>query len=435
MNGNSMREKVIKKIEELEWAVTEGDDGSLELEKYSPAGEDFIFEVKGEDIAAEVREYADDFDTDEHIEMWVMARHNVSGVPDIKTLVQDADDIQKMLDELADALDGLEYKLFEEAVQAIVDDEYSRYCKKNGSAYIYEMYADYRDEMTNDTAVDILKADDPRYSLSEKLDEWYSEQEDGLRSELEKKIGDILSADDGLFPDGLTDEQEDELRDMLYDMVCFTAPEDHYLKQEFCVNIMMDTGDGKYDYVLNCVYPHYNGRREGVIDNKASLVWLARQQGYTKAQLAKALYDGDVKDPKGFLESIRQEVANMGSHMATLTFLVKMTLEDLLKLNELVKLQDRDGHHYDARENPYCGYIVIDKKTETGLHSPWNGGGSCLAIELERDVKLPIKYIRSALPDGGDGYSIENAYDMCSSAWRNTVKEIHAPKKITGKAV
>ena len=51
-------------------------------------------------------------------------------------------------------------------------------------------------------------------------------------------------------------------------------------------------------------------------------------------------------------------------------------------------------------------------------------------IQLERDVKLPVKYIRSALPDGGDGYAVESVYGMCGSAWtRGGVKMIHAPMK------
>ena len=46
-------------------------------------------------------------------------------------------------------------------------------------------------------------------------------------------------------------------------------------------------------------------------------------------------------------------------------------------------------------------------------------------MELEKDVKVPIKYIYSALPDGaGPGYSIESVYGMCESAWMDTVKEI-----------
>lgn len=38
---------------------------------------------------------------------------------------------------------------------------------------------------------------------------------------------------------------------MLHDLVWFKLPEDHFLKQSFYVNIMVDTSDGNYDYTLN----------------------------------------------------------------------------------------------------------------------------------------------------------------------------------------
>lgn len=136
-------------------------------------------------------------------------------------------------------------------------------------------------------------------------------------------------------------------------------------------------------------------------------------------------------DPKGFLESCRVELANLPSHMSTLTFLVRMTFEDLITLNRCIRLQDRNGHFYDAKKNPYCGYIVISKDTMTGLYDPWFGGGSVLEIQLEKDVRLPIRFIRSALPDGCDGYSIDSVYGLCRSAWESdAVKEIHVPRNI-----
>ena len=50
-------------------------------------------------------EYAAGFDVDEHIEMWIEAkRSGTNGVPSARELVHDAEAIDKMLDELADAL-------------------------------------------------------------------------------------------------------------------------------------------------------------------------------------------------------------------------------------------------------------------------------------------------------------------------------------------
>jgi hypothetical protein len=99
-----MNPKYREVCERLEWSVYECGDGSIELEKHSPAGEDFSICVGVENFVDNVKEYAASFDQEEHIEMWVLARHTVSGVPSIKELVRDAEDIDKMLKELAEAL-------------------------------------------------------------------------------------------------------------------------------------------------------------------------------------------------------------------------------------------------------------------------------------------------------------------------------------------
>lgn len=319
----------------------------------------------------------------------------------------------------------------EQAIADILDTMLGYYRQPDGT-FKYEIYADYRDEMDNKAAIKILQAEDPLETFWETLNEWYQDYQWTLESELEDTIRARLTEDDGPYPGGLSEEDNAMLRDVLMDMVYYELPEKHYLKQEFYTNIMVDTGDGNTDYTLNSVYPCWYGYYNETIDDRAGIVWLAKTQGYTKGKLRKALQQGDMADPKGFLESMRVELANLASAMSVLTFLVELTLEQLMELNRLIKLQDRDGRHYDARENPYCGYIIIDKNTETGLYDPWCGGGSCFEIELERDVKLPIKYIRSALPDGGDGYSIDSVYGMCGSAWKSGgVKTIHAPVKLT----
>lgn len=301
--------------------------------------------------------------------------------------------------------------------------------KDENGCYHYEIYADYRDEMQDKTACDICESKNPRDTFYDKLFEIYDETEWDYKQDIKKIIKEFL--EDDLYPEGLDNEQDEFLNDWIADTVSFDYPESHYLKQDFYVNIMMDTGDGNYDYTLNAHYPCWYGGRQGeAMDDKASLVWLAKQQGYTKGQLRKALDDGDMADPKGFLESVRVEVANIASHMQTLTFLVKMDLETLMKINRMLQIREEGGRMYDATKYGGCGHIILDKSVMCGLFDPWQGGGSVLEIELEKDVKIPVKYIRSCLPDGGDGYSIENVYGMCGSAWRDVLKEIHVPKKM-----
>lgn len=90
--------------ESLNWSVTEDDD-YIELEKYSPAGEDFLFSVRKDSFADDVEEYAKGFDIDEHVTMWLEAKRNgMRGVPSARELVYDAEAIDKMLQELVEAL-------------------------------------------------------------------------------------------------------------------------------------------------------------------------------------------------------------------------------------------------------------------------------------------------------------------------------------------
>lgn len=298
----------------------------------------------------------------------------------------------------------------------------------------YEIYADYRDELDDMTAGEILLQEDPEQYLFEKLSDWYIDYECELRNEATTKVRKNISEDETICPDGeLTDEMEEQIEEFMSEWVYFDLPEDHYLDQEFDVNIMIDTGDGNYDFTLNSVYPCWYGRYENRIDDNAGIVWLAHTQGYTKTQLWNALKEGDMEDPHGFLESMRVELANLPSHMSTVTFLTRMTFRELAKLNRAINWRDKQGVVYDARKYPYSGYIVLDKDTMCGLFDPWSGGGSVLEVSLEKDVRLPIKYIRSALPDEGHlphEYSLGSVYGMRGSAWKETVKEIHIPKKI-----
>ena len=105
-----MKKQYKEEIERLGWWITE-DDKQIEIEKYSPAGEDFSFCIDAEDPVGQIRQYADSFDPDEHAAMWIEARGHVSGVPSsIRSLIEDAEEIEKMLKDLADALEQVDAK-------------------------------------------------------------------------------------------------------------------------------------------------------------------------------------------------------------------------------------------------------------------------------------------------------------------------------------
>ena len=187
-----------------------------------------------------------------------------------------------------------------------------------------EIYADYNDVMSGETAALICEDPHPMEKLYETLDEWYDEYIWRLRCDLRSEI---ITALEELRSDTLTHDEELLLEEFIGETVFYDYPVDHYLKQEFCVNIMPDTGDGNYDFTLNSVYPCWYGHYGDRIDSRAGIVWLAKSQGYTKTRLWNALKQGDMANPRGFLESMRVELTNLPSSMSIVTFLVRMTLE------------------------------------------------------------------------------------------------------------
>lgn len=116
INKNNI-DKIIDVAESLDWSCDIDDDNGellgIEFEKYSPAGEDFSFFARGNtarEIVESVDFYYENFDTDEHITMWVNAKiSGVSSVPNIRVLVEDADAIDEMLKELSEALYNIDF--------------------------------------------------------------------------------------------------------------------------------------------------------------------------------------------------------------------------------------------------------------------------------------------------------------------------------------
>lgn len=288
--------------------------------------------------------------------------------------------------------------------------------KKDDGYYHFEIYVDYRDEIGDSTAQEILESNSPRDILIERLWDWYQESEwdiiDDLVDDIKKKVDPKLLEDANIVEDGNIDDYM--VRDIIMDAVYVDYPVDWAEEQEFCFNIIVSNGDDNYDFWLN---EHIIDEDGNVNENaeKSGLVWLATQQGYTLDQVAEILRDGDIAKPKTFLETVLQEVAN-GYGCEALTFCVKMTLGQAIALKEQMK------------SNPN-GSIVIDKKAECGLFDPWQGGGSVLEIACEKDVEIPFENIWKFYIDArrSNRYdSIHNVYGTGDSIWRDCLKEIKA---------
>lgn len=286
--------------------------------------------------------------------------------------------------------------------------------KKDDGNYHFEIDVDYRDEIEDSIAQEILESNSPHDTLIERLWDWYQEQEwdiiddlvDDFRAETDPKLlEDANIIEDGNLDDGM-------IREEFMDIIYVDYPVDWALGQEFCFNIIVSNGDDNYDFWIN----EHIIDEDGKVDEnaeKAGLVWLAKQQGYTLEEVVEALKDEDNVSANEFLASISSEVYN-GYGCEALTFCVKMTLGQAIALKEKMK------------SNPN-GSIVIDKRATCGLFNPWDGSGSILDIACEKDIEIPFKniwkfYIDESRSNRYD--SIHNVYGTDSSLWRDYLKEI-----------
>lgn len=288
--------------------------------------------------------------------------------------------------------------------------------KREDGYYHFEIYVDYHDEIDDSTAQEILRSDSPRNTLIEKLWDWYQESEwyiiDNLVDDFKTKIDPKLLEDANIIEDGNLDDRM--IRDEIMDIVYVDYPVDWAIGQEFCFNIIISNGDDNYDFWLN---EHIINEDGNVNENaeKAGLVWLAKQQGYTLEELIEILKNGDIEKPKTFLKTVLQEVAN-GYDCEALTFCVKTTLGQAIEIKE--RMEENSN-----------GSIILDKKVTCGLFDLWQGGGSVLEIACEKDVEIPFKNIWKLYVDESRSNrydSIHNVYGVDSRLWRDCLKEIKA---------
>lgn len=313
--------------------------------------------------------------------------------------------------------------MLNDKLKEVITDVLTEECSKEGSGMFHtEIYADYRDEFSDETVRKICRSEAPRETFDEKIFESYENAEMEYENDLLEKIREQEEIAAALESGELDD---DELTDYVREHHYVKLPYDHYLNQDLSVNIIVDAGDGNSDFTINQPFASWDGRNDKIIDDNSAILWLARQQGYKKSELTKALHDRKCGQSK-FLKSMLQEVENTSTHMNALTFLVEMTFMEWFKLHEAIKQEDQ--HH--PKRSKGRGFVMLDKATTCGLYDPWGGAGSVLEIQLERDVRLPIRFIDSAWPDGARGYSVTEIYGLCSSAWTDdAIKEIHGMKR------
>jgi hypothetical protein len=268
-----------------------------------------------------------------------------------------------------------------------------------------QISTDYRDrELSNETIKILFESNNPRETLVDMVsDNEMNYSYDYGYYELIKTINKRL-----------TDEEREmfiENYDLIFDYIVeniYFYYDIEELNNEINVNIMVDCGNGDYDYSCDNVL-NYCGN--GKFDEHSSMLWLANTQG--KAELLKQCCEQQCNTNDTFINSCIQELENLSSHMGTITFLVKMSLFQVFDLIEL------------SQNKKSKSYVVLGKDTTCGLYDSWNGSGSVLGIKLDKDVKLPIKYAEICVEGCRmRGYDVDEVYGLIDSCWKHSLKDV-----------
>lgn len=219
---------------------------------------------------------------------------------------------------------------------------------------VYNIYADYRDEFSEEQIRKICESADPRSTAEDIIFEAYdSTYLDYYRPEI---IEGVLEDPDvsELIAD-LTIQEVDEVKDMICDYFYVNYPIEHYLRNtDVLVDILVDAGDLNYDYSMNNIAGFY---AMGVQED-SGLLWLVRQQGYTKTQLKETVKAcGNVESK--FLRSVFEESENTTTSMNALTFLVRMTLNQYFELIDAVKAEEHLNRSYHPSERRGRGSTLL----------------------------------------------------------------------------
>lgn len=311
-----------------------------------------------------------------------------------------------------------------------------------GEDNVIEIYADRSDtvEFLQETVYENRDSKELRALIGDKLCKAYHDTIWQYEDEILKKAG----------VEG--EEFEEEALEYLREKYSIEPDYAHFLGHEMKVNIMLCT-DNERNNEYTTIHEQYKAmvepdaltQPEETLKEDSMLVWLLKQQGHTMDELLPVMKDYnkflyDAPYPNGnhvkhygedgkelnnagkielfnnthnaFLTSVCQELENQSYEMGVMTVLAKMSIEDF------IKMQSGDKE------------ITFSKDCMIGIYNPWNGSGSLLEIELEKDLVFTSDMIRDIQIEGVKPdfeWTVDDAFGLVGSCWKE-------PKSVEEKA-
>lgn len=125
------------------------------------------------------------------------------------------------------------------------------YINKDGGIEIYTYYGDR--ELSEKTISDIMSSSNPQEVFEETLNDWAMDYAINYgEDELEVDIKNELTEEEI----ELYDENQEEMWELIRENTYFYYDENDF-NNDICVNIMVDCGNGNYDYTCDNVLNYY----------------------------------------------------------------------------------------------------------------------------------------------------------------------------------
>ena len=279
-----------------------------------------------------------------------------------------------------------------------------------------EIYSDYADQEAFEdyTLPEIMKSDNPRDRYYELINDAYFEHDLAERDEVFKEI---LETDIGAELD------ETELYEFISDHAWIDYPD--FTDTEIPVNVVIDAGDANYDFGFNDSYGYEN------VDALSGIAYLAKKQGYSLTDLRKAIASKEPSESQ-FINAVVNEWRNASGGCNATTIFTTMTVNDWFYFQELKQWEKPINDPYYPWKGKGRSYITVDIPTDSttnwGLVDYWHGSGSVLEGFLEKDMKIPIRYVWDIIPEVMHSkpysYSVREIYG-CSTDWYTGKVTVH----------
>lgn len=459
---------------------TEENHLSVEMQFYSDAGEDFYFTVDcetKEDLGDAIREYADDYDVDEHVRMWLNSF--MSGVPSAEELAKDAKSIKEFLKNVASELNGEEITKTTEVTITLTEKDIE---KLVASEFLVDYDRNDEQAVAKAVAAMIESLSEPELSVSrEKVMEWgretlpdvnwgktsidlspvscddyvrtetimnafheYSENTQGyekfahylesvvyensmaervcdaeydLYEQLKNKAYDV-SEEFGEAFEAYADELPtyEFLEQMGYEGCNYDVAD--FMKNDYCLDLILGTSREQNE--ISSEINDFFTADVQKLDEKAfetlsdnALTYLVHQQGHSVEEVFEAMSDN--KNDNTFVQTVADEVNSTTYETNRLAVLITAKGENLLNL------LDNIAH---GRDN-----IKISEHAMLGLHDGLNGAGGNLEITLEKDLVIPASLVQTVQFEnsGSDdrvgsrenygGYTVNEVSDLIGACW------------------